>query len=216
MTVLATPPLAADAERDVQLAAKPVRRAVIPQAARVIDFGRPLTAEEFARMPETLGKQELVDGRVIEMPPVGMGHGKRQVQFASLLSAWNGEHKLGEVMVETGFILAREPDLTRGPDISFIRRETIPPDQNEDDFVEAVPEFVVEVVSKRDRPGELETKAEEYLAFGVKMVVVVNRQSRQLTIYRPETEPVVLKADQAFDGGDVLPGFSCKVSDIVG
>jgi Uma2 family endonuclease len=215
MTVIATPLSGSKAKIVGKTPVKRIRRAVIPQAARVIDFGRPLTAEEFSRLPETPGKQELVDGRVIEMPPVGIGHGKRQVGLSRKLSEWNDAHKLGEVMVETGYIFARDPDVTRGPDISFIRHETVPEDQDEDDFIEAVPEFVVEVVSKSDRPGELEAKADEYLDVGVAMVVVLDRKAKRLTIYQRNEEPLSLVEDQTFDGGDVLPGFSCKVADII-
>ncbi len=207
-----TPPSAEPLEEPVR---RHVLRAPIPMAARVIDFGRPLTAEEFMRIPEAEGKQELVDGRVIEMPPVGMGHGKKQLGIGRRLGDWNDQHKLGEVMVETGYILDRKPDVTRGPDVSFIRTEKIPESQDEDDFIEAVPDFVVEVRSKNDQPHELTGKAEEYLAFGVPLVVVVDRKRAIVEVHRPNMDVVTLNSGDTFDGGDVLPGLSMPVAEML-
>ena len=214
MTVAVSPPSSrttdpADAERPR------VRRAIIPAAARIIDLGRSLTAEQFAWFPSSEGKQELVDGRIIAMPPVGPGHGKKQLRFGRKLGDWNDEHKLGEVMVETGYVFDRNSDLTRGPDISFIRTERIPPDHDDEDFYEVVPDCVVEVRSKNDRLHEVRSKAEEYVGFGVPLVVVVDPKRRRIEVHRPGAKPVILNEGDTLDGGDVLPGFRVAVADLI-
>ncbi len=210
MTLLETaPPVPAVTRPPVLL------RATIPRAARVIDFGRPLTAEDLWKVPKALGRQELVDGRLIEMPGVGLGHGSLHAIFGGRLGDWNRKHALGHVMLSTGFILARNSDLVRGPDISFIQHASLPVDQDFEDFIEAVPEFVVEVASKSDRPAELASKAAEYLAFGVAMVVVLDQKAATLTVYRTDGEPEVLGIDATFRGDEVLPGFACSVADLM-
>ena len=212
MTVAARPPIV-----PTRGDARPrVRRAILPRAARVIDLGWLLTAEQFGRFPAgDAAKRELVDGRIVEMPPVGIGHSERQLGFGSLLRAWNDREQLGRVGVEIGFILDRDPDVVRGPDVAFIRHGKIPADHDDDDFVEAAPDFVVEVKSKNDAWPELRSKAAEYLAFGVAMVALLDRKSRTLEVHRPDAEPLVLGEGDAFDGGDVLPGFSARVADLV-
>ena len=195
---------------------KPLLRAPIPAAARVLSFGELLTAEQFMRLPRTAYKQELVDGRVIEMPPVGSGHGERQGKNFRRLDEWNDQHKLGKVYVEVGFIFERDPDLVRGPDVSFIRAEKIPPDHDEDDFMEAVPDFVIEVKSKNDSMPEMRAKAAEYLAFGVPLVWLLDRNRRVVEVHRPGQPPASLGEAETLDGGEVLPGFSCKVADLLG
>ena len=221
MTATLTAPPAAPAPAEppaaVPLATK-VRRAPIPAAAVVYNMGHLLTAEELMRVPESVGKQELVDGRVIEMPPVGWGHGKRQGKAFRRLDEWNDAHGLGSVMVEVGFILDRAPDLVRGPDVAFIRTENIPADQDEDDFIEAVPDLAVEVKSKNDTMPELRAKAEEYLAFGVPLVWLVDRRRRVVEVYRLDYPPLTLGENDDLDdaGTGVLPGFACRVADVLG
>ena len=193
----------------------PLLRAPTPAAARVRAFGRLLTAEQFLRLPRTAHKQELVDGRVIEMPPVGSGHGETQVTFPGRLSAWNKRRKLGRVFVETGYIFARAPDLVRGPDVSFIRSEKIPTGHDEDDYIEAAPDFVLEVRSKNDTMPELRAKAEEYLSFGVPLVWLLDRGRRVVEVCRPGQPPAPFADADVLDGGDVLPGFTCAVADLI-
>ena len=193
----------------------PLLRAPIPAAARVRAFGQLLTAEQFLRLPRTANKQELVDGRVVEMPPVGSGHGETQVTFPGRLSAWNKQCKLGRVFVETGYVFARGPDLVRGPDVSFIRAGKIPPDHDEDDYIEAVPDFVLEIRSKNDTMPELRAKAEEYLSFGVPLVWLLDRGRRAVEVYRPGRPPESLAEADVLDGGDVLPGFACAAADLI-
>ena len=177
-----------------------------------------LTAEEFADLPERPegGKRELVQGKVIEMPPVGLGHGERPIDAAVELKVWNRKAGLGRIMVETGYILARDPDVVRGPDISFIRYENIPPDQDDDDYIEAVPDLAVEVMSKNDTLPEVEAKVDEYLHFGVPLVWVLNRRRQTVGVYRRGVPPVILGVADTLDGGDVLPGFSARVGVLFG
>jgi Uma2 family endonuclease len=75
-----------------------------------------LTFEQFERMPEPdqPGKQELVEGDLIEMPPSGSKHNRRatkifQALTAALAAAYaRGEAaELGEVFIEMGEPLAK-------------------------------------------------------------------------------------------------------------
>lgn len=198
-------------------------RAVIPVAARVIDHGYSITAEQLIRMPEPEGKRELVDGRIIDMAPAGGDHGEAQVNASVPLSLWNRQHKLGRVFVETGFIFARNPDLVRSPDVSFLRNDHLPAGADTSKFIEAAPDLAVEVKSPGDTMPELRSKAAEYLQFGVSLVWLVNLQHREIEIFRPDappttlptTLPVTLGENDTLDGGDVLPGFTCKVADLL-
>jgi hypothetical protein len=45
---------------------------------------------------------------------------------------------------------------------------------------------------------------------------VVDPQSRTVTVYRSREEIRLISADGEIDGGDVLPGFRCKVSELFG
>jgi Uma2 family endonuclease len=70
------------------------------------------------------------------------------------------------------------------------------------------------VSSPNDRVDELEEKAEQFLAAGVRRVWIVNPETRTVRILRPDGSDTRLHEDDELTGEDVLPGFSCKVSEL--
>ncbi|MEO1576501.1 MAG: Uma2 family endonuclease, partial [Pseudomonadota bacterium] len=77
------------------------------------------------------------------------------------------EHPIGEVVCcDPGFILARDPDTVRGPDVAVLRHENYPEDDMEHRFVTGAPDLAVEVLSKSDRPGAVAAKTRDYLRAG--------------------------------------------------
>src|SRR5712691_7229008 len=85
-----------------------------------------VTAEELERMPDDDFRYELVEGRIVCMSPVGGVHGGLTAGFIALLVTHVKAARVGAVATELGFILARNPDTVRAPDIAFINRERIP------------------------------------------------------------------------------------------
>jgi Uma2 family endonuclease len=74
--------------------------------------------------------------------------------------------------------------------------------------------LVVEVLSPSDRLGMVMRKVQQYLRAGIAMVWVVDGESRNVTVYRAGREPRVLEENEVLDGEDVLPGFTCAVSEL--
>ena len=54
----------------------------------------------------------------------------------------------------------------------------------------------------------------EWLAAGVRLVWVVYPDERMVAEYRSLTQVRVLTAEDSLDGGDVIPGFTCTLSDL--
>ena len=59
-------------------------------------------------------------------------------------------------------------------------------------------------------------KALMWLSFGARMVWAVNPQSRSVDDYRPGERTISLTESDTLDGLDILPGFTCLVSDLFG
>ena len=78
---------------------------------------------------------------------------------------------------EAGYVLARNPDTVRGPDLSFIARERLV-GFDDSRFFEGAPDLAVEILSPSNRPGEVRAKAPEYLAAGARLVWVVDPSAR--------------------------------------
>jgi len=69
-----------------------------------------------------------------------------------------------------------------------------------------IPDMVIEVVSPNDKVTELDNKIDAYLADGVRLIIVVNPQSRKAIVYSPDAEqPLHLSGAAQIDLSDVIP-----------
>jgi Uma2 family endonuclease len=170
-----------------------------------------LTAEDLERLGSDC-RCELIDGVLVEMPPVGGPHARITTTLIVLLHPV--AHVLGELYTELGCILARNPDRVRAPDVAFIRMERIPPEGEPRGFWEIAPDLVVEVVSPNDTPAEIQLKVREWIEAGVRLVWVVYPDTRTVSVVRSLLDREELTSDDTLDGGEVLPGFSCRVAEV--
>lgn len=170
-----------------------------------------MTAEEFVRLQPPDKRSELVNGQLIVREPAGFRHGRIAARLAHRLSERVEANDLGVVCAaETGFVLQREPDTVRGPDVAFISRERLP-DPEPVAFAELAPDLAVEVLSPDDRPGAVLSKVADWLNAGSRMVWVVDPVRRPVRVYRQDGSESVVTGTGALDGEDVVPGFSCDV-----
>ncbi|HEY8692018.1 MAG TPA: Uma2 family endonuclease [Chloroflexota bacterium] len=154
-------------------------------------------------------KYELVRGELYEMVTT-LRHGAVTGQIYRLVANWNDGAKAGIVTTDGGFHLERNPDTVRGPDVSFVRKGRLTKEQTRRGFPDIAPDVAFEVRSPNDTWADLVRKAEEYLAAGVQMVVLIEADEF-VEVRRPGAEPKRLGLDDVLDGQDVMPGFSCRV-----
>ena len=113
----------------------------------------------------------------------------------------------GAVRAEIGYRLESDPDTVRAPDVSWIAPENagepIP------GYPDGAPDLAVEVKSPNDSRPEVFAKAQMWIGYGTRIVLALDPEPVIVTVYRPNTEPVVLGEDDVLDLGDLLPGFSC-------
>jgi Uma2 family endonuclease len=156
---------------------------------------------------------ELVRGRLVEVPLVGAQHGVAAVRVASLLLPHADRHG-GYVGVEIGYILARDPDTLRGPDVSYLRPGRLPESGPPRTFLEGPPDLAVEILSPGDRPTAVADKLRDYLDAGTPLVWILDCAARTVAVHTGTGPPTVLGPDDILDGGDVLPGFTVRVGEI--
>ena len=177
---------------------------------------RPITADELLTLPDDGMRHELVDGALLVYPPPGARHGHIQNAVANLLTAHVKAHGLGEVFVETGFVLRRDPDVVRAPDVSFLRAERIPPSGIPDGYIDGPPDLAVEVVSPSDTLYDVDDKIAGLLAAGTRLAWVINPRRRTVAVHAPGAPVHVLGEDDALDAADIVPGFRCTVREFMG
>jgi Uma2 family endonuclease len=178
---------------------------------------RLMTAEDLERLPNDHMRHELVRGELRTMPPAGGEHGVFGMNVAGLLFQHVRAKQLGVVLLaETGFLLSRNPDMVRGADAAFVRKDRIPPTGIPKSYWPGAPDLAVEVVSPNDTHDEVEEKVQEWLDAGTSVVWVVSPKRRTVAIHRPARDVVTLTEKDELDGGPLLPDFRCRVSEIFG
>lgn len=173
-----------------------------------------VTVEQYAAVCHRYaGPTELVRGKIIEMVRPKPIHGVVVKNVSFLLSAWVREGDRGVVDGESGIVTSRDPDSVRGPDVFFVPADHLPNGVVPEGCYTVPPTLVVEVLSQNDRWGEVRQKIDEYFAFGVEEVWVIEPELRRLDIARADvaTRSLTGEADLA---SDVLPGFQSNLRDV--
>lgn len=148
------------------------------------------------------------------MSPVHANHGMICMRLSALLFNFVQRHKLGEVYdSSTGFRLSETVLLS--PDISFVskarlKKILIAPDK----FLYGAPDLAVEVLSPSDRLREVHRKLDRYFEHGTRVVWWVDWKKEQVHIYTPDSIEALTGLQEVLSGGDVLPGFKCRLNRI--
>jgi Uma2 family endonuclease len=170
-----------------------------------------VTAEQLLGMPP--GEPcELIAGEVVMMTPAGGEHGAIAAEITRLLGNHAVRDRLGIVYSgEAGFVITRDPDTVRVPDVAFVRRDrqATPPRG----FVPGAPDLVVEVISPTDRMADVDTKTHAWLEGGAGIVWIVLPDTRSVIVHRTGRPPRILNAQDIITGEEVLPGFQCRVAE---
>lgn len=174
-----------------------------------------LTAEELLALNIPDKRTELVRGRLIVREPAGFRHGVVAMELARRLADFVRANALGVVVAaETGFKLFSDPDTVRAPDVGYIRADRVPKPLPRG-YADIAPDLAVEVLSPDDRAGEVLAKVSDWLRAGCRLVWVVDPERRLARVYRADGSEAHVSADSALDGEDVLPGFSCRLEDLI-
>ena len=176
-----------------------------------------LTADDLLRLYTEGVRGELIRGVLHETRSAGVNHGRIVVKLVLLLGAFVMPRQIGSLMAsDVGIWLERDPDTVCEPDIAYISVERMPLDADVPGYSETIPDLVVEVASPSDSLRELREKALMWLSYGVLLVWVTHPGGRTVDVYQADGSIVTLTEDDTLDGGEVLPGFTCQVSDVLG
>jgi Uma2 family endonuclease len=173
-----------------------------------------VTSEVLWNMGAEGEQYELVKGELVEMTPPGGIHGSMAIELGSLLQNFVKQRKLGKVMVESGYLLATNPDTVRGPDISFLAASKISPEGLPDGYIHHAPDLAVAIVSPSDTASIIQDKVQDYLTYGTRLVWVVYPQQKIVVAHYPDGTAKTLRKTDSLTGEDVLPDFSCPVADL--
>ena len=129
--------------------------------------------------------------------------------------AYRDDHG-GVVIPPEGFVrLFGSPQQLKRPDTGFVLAGRLPGDDLGDGYLDIPADVIVEVVSPRDGAETVELKVRAYLAAGVRVVWLVYPKARTVHV-RAIGVSRVIEGDEVLATEDVLPGFSVRVSELLG
>jgi Uma2 family endonuclease len=157
--------------------------------------------------PDAANFYEVVDGRIVDNPPMGAGESILASFLRTLIGSLTTSNRLGRSVIETLFVLDRARDLRRRPDLAFVSAESWPLDRKvpRTGTWDVVPDLIVEVISKSNSADQVLKKIDEYFTAGVKLMWVVYPSANKVYVYESPTR--VLGLGDELDGGTVIPGF---------
>jgi len=179
-------------------------------AAQITTLGRSLTSEDLERTPPPIegGGYELDDGELVYVCPNSLRQGEVIYKFYTALRVFVRRRKLGLVTPDAWIGLS--DGTVRAPDVAFIpadRAEGLDPRHT----LKTTPALAAEVLGPWDKPRDLLRKIHQYRDAGIKLVLVLDPDKREIDVYPQDRTMYTLTAENSFEAPDILPGFSVRV-----
>jgi len=169
-----------------------------------------LTYEEWLKLPEVEGIEEVVNGEIRKMPPNKWNHASIIEELADQLRSQLDRKAVRVITTIFGLVIRRDPVTTRVPDLAvFIRANMV----KRDGYVHSAPELVVEVLSPGNTRAERAQKLLDYESLGVPEVWVLSPEAETLEVLQLRDSHLITTA--LLKEGSVAPlHFPAAVVDI--
>ncbi|MDH3600059.1 MAG: Uma2 family endonuclease [Candidatus Tectomicrobia bacterium] len=180
----------------------------------------------FHPLPGTATEQDVLDiqaheGRLCELVEwvlVEKVMGFRESCLAGALLAelrnFVRPRNLGLVTGEAG-LMRLAPDLVRIPDVAFIAWNRLPARRMPTESIpDVAPDLVVEILSEINTPGEMQRKRRDYFASGVRLIWLVDPETRSVEVYTNADSSTPLQEGDILEGEPVLPGFTLSLREL--
>jgi Uma2 family endonuclease len=167
----------------------------------------PATIADLERHP---GRCELINGEIVEMSPVGHDHGMSAGDVYSVLRAWARGKAFRVLVGDVGFHWSGGQ--VRAPDVAVITAEQSASAPRRG-YLSFPPVLAVEVISPTDEWSEVKAKAHGWMTNGARLVWTVDPVSQTVDVFMDGRHVSELGKSDRLDGGSILPGFSCAVSE---
>ncbi len=173
-----------------------------------------LSLQEFLDLPQSGDRYELVNGELVAKMTPTTPHSRTQKRLLRLLDDWCEQSDLGEINPEWAIALVRNGiDWSPVPDLTYISRERVPANWDEQGVCPGIPLLVIEIISPGQTFGQMTQKATDYLLAGVSRVWVVDTIAQSITIFQPDSLPQTFWSDGTIED-PLLPGLVLPVSSV--
>jgi Uma2 family endonuclease len=148
---------------------------------------KPLTLDEFLFLPETKPASEYIEGNIVQKPMLQGKHSILQTRLVMIINA-----VLMEQCIATAFTELRCTfgDRSIVPDISIIKQEDIPEDENGEiaNIFDFVPEWMIEVLSPEQSSTKVVKKILYCLQHGTEIGWLIDPAEKSIFICHSQNQ----------------------------
>ncbi|MEM9920592.1 MAG: Uma2 family endonuclease [Bacteroidota bacterium] len=187
-----------------------------------ISIDRPLSREEFINLADHYTDCRLEraqNGKVTIMSPVKEASGNQESIVIGFIYLWWLKHRAGRTYSSSTGIELPDGSI-KCPDAAWVSQNRLDavPIQNRDGYLQAVPDFIVEVRSESDRLPQLQEKMTNvWMKHGVRLGWLIDVRNEKVYIYREQREMEVISgfADKELSGEDVMPDMTLPLNELM-
>ncbi|MBL8131924.1 MAG: Uma2 family endonuclease [Anaerolineae bacterium] len=181
-----------------------------------------MSLEAFIERCEREGLFELIDGEIVPVTPNVLKHNQISGRLYLRMGAHVEGASLGYLAYESPYVLEYQSNWLRGarvPDLLFVNAVRFAaytaqtPDWGEKPLI-LVPDLVIEIISPTDKFVKVMDKARLYLRDGVRLVWLIDPQSRTVNVLTADGGEFLYDAGSTLTGGDVLPELRLDLHEI--
>ncbi len=178
------------------------------------------TIEQFTEqrheLPDGGRWMELVDGELLSLDPPDGEHGTIVQNFSRELASFLQQSEFSSqayACFELGLIVSRNPDTIRFPAACcFIEGERF--SESDKIATETSPHWVIEIASTNQRRRDMSRRVEDYHAWGVKLVWVIDPIEKILHSFTHRRANKNFSEEQSLSAEPVFPEFRVRVADL--
>jgi len=142
---------------------------------------RIVTYEEWLNMPESEGKEEVVDGEIITMPLNKWNHAEIVDELHAILLLQLDRKVFRVTSSVWGLVIRKDPFTCRNPDLAvFVRKGII----EQDGYIFSPPELLVEVLSPSNTRKDMVRKTADYESIGVPELWILSPEGQTFEIFQ--------------------------------
>lgn len=168
---------------------------------------KPLTLEEFLKLPETKPASEYIDGQIVQKPMPQGKHSTIQGELVSVINASLKPQHIARAFPELRCTFGGRSII---PDISVFVWDRIPRDQNGAiaNIFLAAPDWIIEILS----PDQNQTKVTKNILYCLKyksqMGWLIDPEEQTVFVYQPRQQLIVFDEPNQFIS---LPSFASNL-----
>ena len=193
-------------------------QAEYPIPPELIGLRPPVTPKEFEQLCaeyRDLRLELTSTGELIVMPPTGAETGRSNSNLIYQLEAWARKDGTGVCFdSNAGFTLAN--GAIRCSDAAWMERKKWDrlTKLQKQSFAHICPDFVVELRSSSNTLTQLYLKMYDYMENGASLGWLIDPFKRQVYVYRPNQETIILDNPETVSGDPLLTGFTLNLTEL--